>query len=488
MLAIVLALAAVAAAGPVLSHGRLNSVHVKHEVFDTRSFSLCDAFGFDNDLACLFCSVEELMPLMHADNLNALPASLIASSAACIKNLCDACNHDAACLTVNKKSLLPICNPASAMSQTISLSQLSLSDSQSVGFALISKPEPQLQESGSGSGLDASGSGASGSGSDMLILMDIHHIEQSGSGASGSGFDASGSGDLPSGSGLDIASGSGASGSGELPSAFFVELSGSGSSGSGSSGSGSSGSGDLAEYLLTDALPFSGSSGSGSGDVIPALELAAAAPALSTSTTPQPFTVTPPPSQLPEDHVLVSQNITLHNVNPLKFKVLYVIAALAATFNLTTDVFYAQVNNNLVAAGVSSISMTYDVVVCRHMLASVQAEMNGLVNSSFVANLQAQNPKLFADVTVDASPVIVSGDEDHMHFPFFIMAGVVLAAVCAIALIVLVLVAAKKRQTIARASQRSEKAYIKYDLVPTYEVVDVPPPYLADSSDEELLA
>ena len=47
--------------------------------------SPCGVFGFDNDLACLYCSVEELLPLMHAKDIRAIPMHQLAPSAACIK-------------------------------------------------------------------------------------------------------------------------------------------------------------------------------------------------------------------------------------------------------------------------------------------------------------------------------------------------------------------------------------------------------------------
>ena len=82
MIAVLLAALAVAAqSAPALNH-RAPSMEAKSAL---PGKSLCDAFGFDNDYACLFCSVEELLPVMHSDNPELIPLETLAASSSCLR-------------------------------------------------------------------------------------------------------------------------------------------------------------------------------------------------------------------------------------------------------------------------------------------------------------------------------------------------------------------------------------------------------------------
>jgi hypothetical protein len=93
----------------------VDRIEISHE--DNAGFeNPCKPFGFDNRIVCLFCSVEDLMPFMHASTLDSLSIKQAASSSNCIRNFCEACSSaDASCMTVNGKSLAVVCEVVSVV-------------------------------------------------------------------------------------------------------------------------------------------------------------------------------------------------------------------------------------------------------------------------------------------------------------------------------------------------------------------------------------
>jgi len=149
----------------------------------------CEGYGFDNSIVCLYCSVEELSPLLAAEDLSAISRAQLTTASDCIKNFCEACDLDEQCLTVNGKSLQPICEHVISnfdhMKEELAVLLIEAE--------IIAELESQFLESGSASGSGEYMSG-SGSGEYIVTFFEEYSTSTSSSGDESS-TSASGSGE-----------------------------------------------------------------------------------------------------------------------------------------------------------------------------------------------------------------------------------------------------------------------------------------------------
>ena len=146
------AVVALAAASSPLSHLELLPAS-RDQAAESINSNLCGPFGFDSDIACLFCSADDMLPLTTG---KAHTGKYSRSAASCIKNMCDACGGDEACLTVLGVSLAPHCSRVQSK-DNIEGAHIN------VHALVASRDKSGSEGSASGSGLAWSGlSGASG--------------------------------------------------------------------------------------------------------------------------------------------------------------------------------------------------------------------------------------------------------------------------------------------------------------------------------------
>jgi hypothetical protein len=433
-------------ASPIVAHHNMKSLPLPRDDFEKKSFSPCQAFGLDNDIACLFCSYEELLPFLQGKP-DLITSSVIASSASCLTNMCQTCGMDAECLLVNGQSLAPYCRAALAATGDASnmpmnlINQIELMLSSDDDEAGLYYSDDQSQQE-----IDIIAFPGSGSGNDMEMAI----IEET---------------------------------DGEDSYVFIIFLS-------------------LYRLVFAeepepvvvsnvDSLPFSArvardsSAGSGFADdaithhpsttTTTTTTTTTASASTSTSTSTSSFTMTPP-SAPGVNMVEMMQNITLSHVCPMKFKLMYFINAMAATLNVPASSLYAQVNEEIVSMTITNATLTisYSMVIEFGHSLDVLATMNNITSSNFILNLQATAGIFNNTEILDASLVeVISGPVSRFYL--FFLSGVAVVILLVIVMIMFVLsVTRKTKQTIRLApTVCDEKKSAKYELLANYDYDDL---------------